>query len=249
MALDDGMTVAEAGRTSSSSWQWQRDAILYPSNSSSTVAAWQHLQDVISLSAPSAGDKDDFLWSLNSQETFTVSSCYRWFFAKLSGISLQHSIVKASVFMWKVIAPSKFLFFGWRIIHNIIATKEHLLKRAILDDSGSFCVFCSSEIESLKHLLGVCRVVKGIWVKVFEWLGVSENLSLDEFLNFPFAYEKMKNGVSRKIMGAIWIATCWSIWCKPNDIIFNKVKFSFHECMSDIVSRAWMWLQSSLIYP
>lgn len=86
-------------------------------------------------------------------------------------------------------------FFGW----------------SLLDNSDLNCVFCSAEDENLLHLLGGCVVVLGVWKKVFEWLGDIDDLTLEDFVRFPFAMHKVKNIDNRAIVAVIWLATVWCI--------------------------------------
>ncbi|XP_058774251.1 uncharacterized protein LOC131648516 [Vicia villosa] len=139
-------------------------------------------------------------------------------------------MVKAVKHLWKVKAPPKVLIFGRRIIHNRFATKDQLIKRGILmDDIVSEYVFCSTETESLSHLLGGCLVVEAIWRKVYEWIGPVDGLSLEEFEGFLFYFEKVKNLAKRSLVAVIWLATAWSIWNRRNGIIF-KNDSSSNEC-------------------
>ncbi|XP_058741449.1 uncharacterized protein LOC131613827 [Vicia villosa] len=124
------------------------------SNSSSAARQWMDLQELLTHVTPRMGVKDSFKWRIDKDDVFTVMSCFSWFFAKLSGPTLNDQVIKAATFLWNLNAPSNFLFFGWRIIHDRIATKDNLLKRVILDVNDSFCVFCSITEETLLHLLG-----------------------------------------------------------------------------------------------
>ncbi|XP_058745976.1 uncharacterized protein LOC131618836 [Vicia villosa] len=153
-------------------------------------------------------------------------------------------------FWWKlnkeeIDAPSKSLLFGWRLIHDRLATKDHLFKKGILEIAEINCAFCSVEEECLAHLLGGCLVVKPIWLKVFDWLGSITDFSLVDFITFPFISDKVHSPAKRKIIGAIWLATCWHIWLIRNAIIFKDGNFSFLDCMSEIMHSSWNWLCSS----
>ncbi|XP_058722186.1 uncharacterized protein LOC131593792 [Vicia villosa] len=174
-----------------------------------------------------------------------MSSCYHRFFSKLSGPPIFACVVKAAAFIWKIQAPSKSIFFGWRLIHDRLATKDHLYKKGILDISESNCVFCSEEEERLAPLLGGCLAVKPIWLKVFDWLGCISYFSLVDFIIFPYISDKVHSTAKRKIIGAIWLATCWHIWLIWNAINFKDGKFSFLDCMSKIIFSSWKWLCSS----
>ncbi|XP_058774295.1 uncharacterized protein LOC131648562 [Vicia villosa] len=134
-AAEDGMSVAEAGVwTSGNGWEWRLDRVLQNTSSSSTASSSQsQLLDFLDRTALSVGSDDVFRWKLNKEEVFSVSSCYYRFFSKLSGPPILPSVVKDAYFICKIDAPSKTLLFGWRLIHDRLATKDHLFMKGILD--------------------------------------------------------------------------------------------------------------------
>lgn len=116
-------------------------------------------------------------------------------------------------------------------------------KRGILDFNSLSCGFCFLENENLNHLLGGCRVVVGVWKKIFAWIGNISGMSLEDFISFPFVYEKVKSSIKRNIVGVIWLETIWCIWWCRNAIIFKSKSFSFFECVSENVYLSWEWLR------
>ncbi|XP_058777004.1 uncharacterized protein LOC131651357 [Vicia villosa] len=107
------------------------------------------------------------------------------------------------------------------------------------DGIASDCVFCSTETKSLSHLVGGSLVVEAIWRKVYEWIGLVDDLSLEEFEGFLFDFEKVKNLAKRSLVTVIWLATAWSIWNRRNGIIFKNDSFSFTECFVQQCSEKW----------
>ncbi|XP_058757958.1 uncharacterized protein LOC131631194 [Vicia villosa] len=158
-AISIGMVVAAAGNHTVSGWQWDNALLLADSNSIRATGQWLDLLKFIAHVVPRNGVKDSFTWRIDKDEVFTVKTCFSWFYAKLTGPPLNEHVVKAASFLWNLNPPSNFLFFGWRIIHDRIVTKDNLLKRGILNANDSFCVFCLTIEETLLHLLGGCRVV------------------------------------------------------------------------------------------
>ncbi|XP_058775768.1 uncharacterized protein LOC131650044 [Vicia villosa] len=223
---------------------WNGDVVLRDSSVVSSIH-WQELYAVTSHISLRERSKDSFVWLKSSDGVFSVRSCYDWFFSKLSGPPINSNVAKACSFLWKVKAPSKFIIFGWRVIHNRIATKDLLHKRGILDVNNLQCVFCSSEEDSLPHILGGCRVLAAIWNKVLDWIGYGPGLSLEEFQVFPFSFDKVRLSSRRSIVAIIWLATVWCVWVRRNDIIFNNGSFSFSECMSEIIFTSWKWSSTS----
>ncbi|XP_058764151.1 uncharacterized protein LOC131637569 [Vicia villosa] len=176
---------------------------------------------------------------------FSIQSCFVWFSTFLSHPPLPAEIATTLNHLWKAKVPSKLHFFGWRVIHNKMSTKDQLKKMGILVNSNDFSnVLCLSEEESLPHLMGLCPITSTIWRKVYEWIGLIEKLSLMEFKSFFAHCDKVKSLSKRSIVAVIWLATAWSIWLKRNVINFKGESFCFNDCMSEIVVNAWKWLNS-----
>lgn len=108
-----------------------------------------------------------------------------------------------------------------------------------MSEDDSKCVLCSLEEESFYHLFGRCDVYMRIWRRVYMWLGVSNDISIEEFVEFFFYCHNIKCVSKRYIIGMVWLATVWSLSLFRNAIIFKDANFSFLECMSDIVYSAW----------
>ncbi len=63
---------------------------------------------------------------------------------------------------------TKLQAFQFKIIHNILATKQ-LLKLCKITETDS-CTFCNREVETTSHLLFNCPCVKKIWGELVGWL-------------------------------------------------------------------------------
>lgn len=240
IAHNDAISVQQAGTLLESGWCWNKADYLGACNNSN-VLKWNELLTSIQQHSPKVAMTDTFTWKDNAEGMFTVKSCYERFFRILSGPPLSEGIVSAAKCLWQVKTPSKILFFGWRVIHNRLATKDQLFKRGILvHDRDYQCVFCLLEEENLSHLLGGCTVVSRVWLKVFEWIWPIDNLVLEEFVGFNGI--PVKDKAKKAIILVIWLATAWCIWNRRNAIIFKKEKFSFTECFSEIIYISWLWL-------
>ncbi|XP_058764139.1 uncharacterized protein LOC131637557 [Vicia villosa] len=202
------------------------------------------MREFLNQVQPAASVRDSFSWKLNAEGVFTVKSVYDRFFCKLSGPALHSSVAKAAANIWSFKVPAKLQFFGWRVIHNRIATNDQLCKRGILDSNDLLCVFCKMKEDSLHHLLGDCEIVGGIWKKVLMWINYGPELSLKDLEGFPFILNKVNCLAKRSVMAVIWLASIWCIWLRRNAIIFKEDNFSFTEVYSDIVVLSWCWIRS-----
>ncbi|XP_058733994.1 uncharacterized protein LOC131605683 [Vicia villosa] len=210
------------------------------------AAAIQEVQGVMNLVPIKDNCVDNFSWALSSNGCFSVNSCYEFFKASLSGPPMESNKVLAFNYLWKFKVPSRILCFGWRFLLNRIPTRDQLVRRGVLvGGSDSVCALCSKEEETLSHLFFLCNISIRIWRRVFMWLDISEDLTIDEFGDFFHFYGKIHCLNKRMIVGTVWLATVWVIWLKRNAVIFKKEDFSFTECMSDIVLLSWRWLCAS----
>ena len=79
-------------------------------------------------------------------------------------------------FLWKQIFKACFksvtdhsiIWFQYKILYNILDTREYLFKLKIND--SSICSFCQSNPESISHLFTQCPYVKELWKNVSIWI-------------------------------------------------------------------------------
>ncbi|XP_058757659.1 uncharacterized protein LOC131630931 [Vicia villosa] len=189
-------------------------------------------------------EDDSFRWMFTNNGVFSVKSCYDLFKSSLSGPPLDSKKVLALSFLWNCKVPSKILVFGWRFIHNRLATKDQLVRRGVLvEGSESLCSMCKEKEEDILHLFFKCDSSCSIWRRVYMWLDLANYLSFEDFEDFFINYDKLP--VNKRMMVAIiWLATAWSIWSKRNAVIFRKESFNFTECMSEIIHNSWRWFSS-----
>lgn len=102
--------------------------------------------------------EDSYFWMLLGEGFYSVYSCYTLFLVEEGAMSVfQEDVVKALNNMWKIEAPTKLIFFGWRVLLNRIATKDQLYKHSILTEpNDTKCVFCLSHEESVSHIFRSC---------------------------------------------------------------------------------------------
>lgn len=55
------------------------------------------------------------------------------------------------------------------------------------------CVFCTSQLETIAHIFGTFSFTDNIWRRVLVLLDHIEDITLVEFNNFFFHFEKVKH--------------------------------------------------------
>ncbi|XP_058757293.1 uncharacterized protein LOC131630531 [Vicia villosa] len=144
---------------------------------------------------------------------------------------------------WKTSVPFQIKAFGWRILHDRLATKNNLLIRGIIHSpSDLLCPFCLDCDESLLHLLSYCSVSREVWSRVAMWAGfvnrVEGNIG-QHFLVWADFFKKKK--VRSGNEGIVWLAVWWTVWRARNEIVFNDEKISVSDLIWDIKILAWKW--------
>ncbi|XP_058782239.1 uncharacterized protein LOC131656564 [Vicia villosa] len=242
-AINSCCSVEDAGFWQDDLWHWNLAGIVESSNPvvqnlGGEIVA---LLNNITLTRE---EEDSFGWLKNDEGIFTVRSCYSWLTAETALDSVSPGVLGALSSCWNSAAPLKMQYFGWRLLHDRLPSKDQLFKRGIITEITQLrCVFCSFD-ESAVHLFVSCPFADNIWRKVYDWIGSITELSLDEFKSFLFNCEKILSKRKRRVVSVIWFVSVWSIWLMRNDIIFNNVSPSFVDCMSAIVFRSWNWLSS-----
>ncbi|KAK7859277.1 hypothetical protein CFP56_007775 [Quercus suber] len=103
---------------------------------------------------------DKVIWAANKNGRFSVRSAYRLameeFWKEGNGDCSNCSTMKQGLE-----TPNKIRNFTWKACHNILATKENLLKRHITTDDKY--AECGKESESICHLFWFCDKAKEVW--------------------------------------------------------------------------------------
>jgi hypothetical protein len=129
--------------------------------------------------------------------------------------------------LWKSKISLKIKIWLWLIWHNVIATKDNLLKR---NWSGSAsCQFCH-ENETIFHLFFECAATKFVWSTIAMSIGASDRPG--NFSQFFWWFPRLVPA-SRNVQIARLAAICWAIWKLKNRACFeNKLIKSPTELVS-----------------
>ena len=63
--------------------------------------------------------------------------------------------------IWKAKVPNKVRIFSWRACHNILPTKDNLVRKRVFEDAH--CCFCHRANETILHVLWEYRVAWDVW--------------------------------------------------------------------------------------
>ncbi|XP_058724451.1 uncharacterized protein LOC131595932 [Vicia villosa] len=204
-------------------------------------SSWARFRDGFLEFVPSVQDSDTFSWSFDDNNVFTVASISSMIDSAKS-FAWDNQVTNSLKVLWDLKLPPKIKVFGWRFFIDRLPTRDQLLKRGIALASGPNCVLCDSSFESSSHLFFNCHMVKGVWNHVFIWLGIAEEINLEDLFCFEAIQEKVKCSNRRIIINFVWVATIWSLWLMRNAMIFRGEVFSFEVVCTNIVFLSWRWL-------
>ena len=109
--------------------------------------------------------------------------------------------------IWKLKVPGKIKHFLWKACTNSLPTKENLLKRKILQESG--CPRCSGSSEFVVHALWSCTCIKVVWNTDFNWV---DRCPTDSE-SFSYVLQKIQ---AKPALVSLFATTAWSIWFQRN---------------------------------
>ncbi|XP_023921139.2 uncharacterized protein LOC112032606 [Quercus suber] len=114
--------------------------------------------------------------------------------------------------LWKLRLPNKIKLFGWRACHNILPTKDNLVRRRIIEDS--VCELCNQGSESGLHVLWECEVAKDVWAGSMGRLQKSVCGQTD----FSHLFVILLDRLSREELETFMVQ-CWLIWNQWNSVL------------------------------
>ncbi|KAF5771848.1 putative reverse transcriptase zinc-binding domain-containing protein [Helianthus annuus] len=199
---------------------------------------WQECVDVLSLVRLS-NDSDSWFWNVENQAGFSVSSVKKERINDRGNSGLPN-------FEWCKWIPIKCNIMAWRANLDRLATKVNL-KRRNVDIPSVMCPFYDEYEESVDHLFTACSLASRVWTAVSAWCNIPPI--------FAFAFKDLldihNSGLlgkkAKKIMLGLVISTVWCIWKARNDLVFNQIRRSPQEIVSEVKSRVMLGLKIGLL--
>ncbi|XP_074327492.1 uncharacterized protein LOC141665405 [Apium graveolens] len=156
-------------------------------------------------------DSDCWFWKWDKKGQYTVRSAYT------AIQEVKQSYIQNDSISWKKLwnakVPLKVKHFIWRVVRNILPTKDQLLTRRV--DVNDKCPVCNDEIEAVYHVLVTCSMAKQCWNAL--GINTEENNSsnFDRWVNSLF--QKCKIIELQEVF-----MVCWSLWNNRNEVIWNQ---------------------------
>lgn len=153
-------------------------------------------------------DTDILFWSW-SGKCFSTKDCY---------MALSNDSLSGPYFwsFWKLKLPPKILFFIWKVVNNVLPTKDLLARRIQSMGLSPICNWCSIGVESQTHLFLDCEIAKWCWKEVCcIW-----SIGRIQFIALHFQIRDLFNIISDSDLRDAWqvvvVAVIWTICVKNN---------------------------------
>jgi ribonuclease HI len=163
-----------------------------------------------------ATEPDDLVWTDSLSGDMTFKAAY---FCDLP----PPQVTGWASIIWRPFIPPSRSLVAWRIMHNVIATDDNLVRRGF--PVVSCCSLCGRDYETADHLFLRCPFVTRYW----SWLSVLLGRVID-VSNFNTLLDMCRRGWSpqvRDLIIAAIINILWLIWRCRNNIRFNDIQPSF----------------------
>jgi ribonuclease HI len=172
--------------------------------------------DIQSTPLSCNAEPDDLVWIDSTSGELTFKDAY------LCGLPTPMAAGWAKI-IWRLFIPPARSLVTWRIMHNVIATDDNLVKRGF--PMVSCCSLCGRNYETAEHLFLRCPYTTQYW----NWFSILIGKAID-VSNFNALLGMCSRGWSPQVRDLI-IATVinifWLIWKCRNNIRFNDVYPNF----------------------
>ncbi|KAJ0493887.1 hypothetical protein HanIR_Chr12g0591161 [Helianthus annuus] len=105
---------------------------------------------------------------------------------------------------------------------------------------------CGDVGESVNHLFISCSVANIIWMQVSEWCKIDLILAFSyrDLIEIHRSITEVKS--KKKIVQAIILISCWSIWKMRNEVTFSQKMVSLSRLLAEIKLLSSLWVKKRM---
>lgn len=103
-------------------------------------------------------------------------------------------------------------------------------------------VSCFSLPKDLFHLLISCPFASRVWYSIGEWLKMDHIFKNSILSHVEKLYSFMRGKIIRSRKLSVWLTTCWCLWLRRNNIIFNNEGRNVEETCYHIKLTSYNWI-------
>ncbi|CAN1318107.1 LINE-1 retrotransposable element ORF2 protein [Linum perenne] len=188
------------------------------------------VQEIRSIPIGPPNLRDKWIWHFDSKGLFSIKSCYNLLKNGRRDLrAADGSTNREWKWIWQLSIPPKVKFFAWRIVSNLLPTKENMMRRKCAADP--LCPCCLQTDENLYHLFFDCAVTKEIWRELMPTITPpGQQLPIKEWLE--------RLGEDAPDCGDIRakaVLCCWIVWKARNEMTFQGVKPTSQEMRTKLL--------------
>ena len=189
-----------------------------PSGQHHWVSSWIHQITVVDQRGANTTDQDVVSWCWTTDGMYTTRSTYKaMFWGSYSSTCSQT--------FWKALAENKVKKFCWHLSLGRILTVDKLIQRGW--QGSEICSMCSSQEETVEHLLLNFYFARQVWRRIAAWSGF-ETLWCEDGLREGTVYSwwlergcQIPTTNRRKFDGTVAYTFC-PIWKDRNGRVFDN---------------------------
>jgi hypothetical protein len=179
----------------------------------------EEVRAITSIPLSGVGHSDVKVWRGTDSGLFTVRSAYH-LANEIERTSEPECSRRRDVSdLWKIIwqlqMPNADKNFMWRACHNILPTRDNLLKRRIIKDP--WCPICGIEVETATHILWACPSAVDVWSSRERMFQKCDYTGMDFLPLVEEIYEK-----GGKEMLVVFIRQAKNIWMRRNAVVHGE---------------------------
>ncbi|KAK1429570.1 hypothetical protein QVD17_11783 [Tagetes erecta] len=166
---------------------------------------------------------------------YTVSSMRDALLGPNNGTNFAHQ--------WNNWVPIKASVLAWRAEKDRIATRRALSYRGVPMDNTR-CPLCGDYDETANHLFASCYIFHLVWQHISNWCKIhpffvfTTRDILEAHTHINVVSKK------KKIIQAIILTACWSLWKARNEKIFEDKEIDLSTLLEEIKSLEYTWIKN-----
>jgi hypothetical protein len=193
---------------------------------------------------------DRWCWKINPVDGFSVKSAFDFLVDLESEPNRSEFELEVFAKIWESPAPSKVIALSWRLLYDLLPTKDNLRSRGVVQNPmDGNCCWCNLCPETSNHLFLHCSVAHKVWCEIFKWLGVVIVMSANSFYLFDCLSEVGANKKYRNGLRLVWHTAIWVLWRARNNLIFNNIREDPVDIVEGIKVLSWRWSVDRLNIP
>ncbi|XP_057520830.1 uncharacterized protein LOC130801085 [Amaranthus tricolor] len=240
ISLQKQALICQMGEWIGYSWEWRLEwrRLLYDWENEEVRA----LQHKIAHIGPKRDTKDGVFWKHSQVVSYPTKDI-----TSALSVTLAPSLPKSVVsLIWKNFIPPRAKLVVWLANKEKLKTGELLMEKGIISPLDANCPFCGTEVESISHLLFVCRFSWTVWMDILKWWGLSAPLQ-NQCSKFSMQWLGLIKGRKHR---NIWTLTLgcvlWSQWYERNQIKFERKAPNLRNFVLSLKIRIGIWAREML---